>query len=267
MIVLVGAGRMGYAMLARWLDDGWEDICVLEPQPSQELLRLHEERFFLLNLSFDDLKQRTIDAAVLAVKPHIILEAAKSLGEILNDHSLILSIAAGQRIAPILDAIGAPSRGAIRAMPNTPAQIGKGFVALYFNEAVDAQQRLLGEKLMSVLGTTAIVEDENLLDAVTVLSGCGPAYLFYLAEILTEAGTRLGLDREWSQRATIATLAGAAALLEAEGDAAQLRAQVTSPNGVTQAALEILMANDALKSLFMRAFEHAHERSVQLGKR
>ncbi len=266
MIVLVGAGRMGYAMLTRWLEDGWEDICVLEPQPSEELLRLHKERFFLLNLSLDDLKNRTIDAAVFAVKPNIILDAARSLSGVLTDHSLIVSIAAGQRLTQLLEASAAPDRGAIRAMPNTPAQIGKGFVALYFNQAVDAPRRLWGEKLMSVLGTTAIVEDERLLDAVTVLSGCGPAYLFYLAEILTEAGVSLGLDRDWAKRATIATLAGAAALLEVDGDATQLREQVTSPNGVTQAALEVLMENEVLKLLFVRAFERAHQRSVQLGE-
>ncbi len=265
MIVLVGAGRMGYAMLARWLDGGWEDICVLEPQPSEELLQLHKDKFFLLNLPPDELQHRTIDAVVLAVKPNVIIDVAAPLGKVLAEHSVVLSIAAGQKLAPILNAMEDPHRGAIRAMPNTPAQIGKGFVALYFNEAASEQQRLLGTELMSVLGMTAIVKDETLLDAVTVLSGCGPAYLFYLAEILTEAGVGLGLERQWAEQATIATLAGASALLESDGQAAELRAQVTSPRGVTQAALEVLMQNDALKALFTRAFEKAHQRSVALG--
>lgn len=257
MIVLIGAGNMGFAMLTSWCAQN-EALAVIEPNPSARVLALQKEQGFLLN------PKEPIDtkAIVLAVKPDRALEAIEKNKGLFKQGAVLISIAAGVDLKALCAASGLAT--AIRAMPNTPAVIGRGFVGLYAAPDCSSEQTALCEKLMKALGDVAFLPKEDLIDAITVLSGCGPAYLFYLAEVLAEAGVALGLDKQLATDAIIKTLAGSALLLEQTPNPEQLRRQVTSPNGVTEAAFEVLLKDEPLKKVFEQAFAAALQRAREL---
>lgn len=267
-VVLIGAGRMGGALLKGWLAGGrFSDIHVVEPNPSAAIQALAEQEKIVLTdrLGGDG----TFAAIVLAIKPQVLPQALKESSTLLRaageTNALCLSIAAGVTSGFLAEHAGFGAR-IVRAMPNTPGAIGRGITALYGTRALSSGDRVMAEALMAVLGETLWLEDEALMDAVTAVSGSGPAYVFLLAEALAAAGMVQGLDAATAEKLARATVAGAGALLAADARApAQLRQEVTSPGGTTEAALKVLMGSGGMEELMRRAVDAAAKRSKELG--
>lgn len=260
-LVLLGCGKMGSAMLQGWLTDGLpaDAVTVLDPQPSTWL----QAQGVHLNAELP------ADPAVLvvAVKPQMMADALPSMAALGGGGTLIVSIAAGTPIASFEAAFGAGTP-VIRAMPNTPAAVGRGITAIIGSEAATDEQIQLAEQLLSAVGRVVRLDSESQMDAVTAVSGSGPAYVFHMVEALALAGEAQGLPPALSMDLARATVVGAGALLErSEESAEQLRANVTSPGGTTAAALEVLMSEeDGLPVLMCRAVGAAADRSRELGK-
>ncbi|MGO9005169.1 MAG: pyrroline-5-carboxylate reductase [Beijerinckiaceae bacterium] len=261
-LLLVGAGRMGGALLRGWLDLGLEGrrISVLEPQPSPQIRELCNARGVRLGLP-----DRPPEVLVLAIKPQMLEAAAPALLAVAREATLIVSILAGKRIADI--AVRLPRAPAIvRAMPNLPAAIGRGMTGAVANGAVTAAQRACADRLLTAVGRVEWLADESHVDAVTAVSGSGPAYVFHLTECLAAAGRAAGLPSDVAERLARATVEGAGALLasEPETSPAQFRLDVTSPGGTTAAALAVLIGEDGLAPLMERAVLAAQRRAQEL---
>jgi pyrroline-5-carboxylate reductase len=264
-LLLVGCGKMGGAMLRGWLARGMVPSHAFVVEPAADAL--------------GDLAGRGIghvkdpsgvsagfapDVVVIAVKPQFMDEAIAHYARYARPETLFLSIAAGRTIAYFKRHLGAKA-AILRAMPNTPAAIGRGISVVVADPLVTRQQRELAETLLSACGEVAWVEDEGLIDPVTALSGGGPAYVFLLIEVLAEAGRKAGLPADLAMRLARATISGAGELARLSSEpAAQLRQNVTSPKGTTLEALNILMAADGLQPLFDRAIAAATRRSREL---
>jgi pyrroline-5-carboxylate reductase len=234
-LVLLGCGRMGTALLKGWLADGLPPaaVHVIEPRPSDWLQATGAS----LNAPLPE----SPAVALVAVKPQMMGEALPALQALGGGGTLLLSIAAGTSIATFEAAFGAGTP-IVRAMPNTPAAIGRGITAMVGNAAATEAHLATAEALLSAVGEVVRLEAESQIDAVTGVSGSGPAYVFHLIEALAEAAEAEGLAPDLALRLARATVAGAGALaLETGTDPAQLRRDVTSPNGTTQAGLEVLM--------------------------
>lgn len=261
-MVLLGCGRMGSAMLRGWLDRGVlpQALTVLDPHPSDWLQELASQG---LHLNADLPENPAI--CVLAVKPQMMGEALPALQALGNRDVLFVSVAAGTSINTLKSCLGAGSP-IIRAMPNTPAAIAKGITALTACAETSNTQKDLAEALLSSVGQTLWVEAEPDMDAVTAVSGSGPAYIFHFIEALTEAGRAAGLSAEVSAKLALATVVGAADLAECgEESPTELRENVTSPGGTTQAALEVLMDNKrGLTAILREAVLAAKARSEEL---
>ncbi|PCH46771.1 MAG: pyrroline-5-carboxylate reductase [Hyphomicrobiales bacterium] len=265
-ICLVGAGNMGGAMLVGWLDAGYDpdSICVLDPAPSDEMVRLLSDKGVSHHFSAKNLASPEL--ILLAVKPQIIADVLVGIRSLVNDNNVLVSVAAGTTIANL----AAPFSGSpriIRTMPNTPAQVGRGITVCVANDAVDDDQKTMASDLLRAIGQVEWVDDEVLIDAVTGVSGSGPAYVFYMAEAMAAAGEKAGLPAELAARLAKATVSGAGELMHQSSDTpAQLRKNVTSPNGTTAAALDVLMADDGLGQLMQKAVAAATKRSRELAK-
>ena len=260
-LVLVGAGKMGSALLEGWLRFGLdpEHIAVLDPQPSPQISAL--SRGLLLNPQLRTLGD--VAAIVIAVKPQSAAEAIPPLKPMIGASTVVASIMAGRTLQFIADALNA-SCALVRAMPNTPAAIGRG-ITVAVPRDVNPAQRELAHRLLCATGTVEWIEDEALMDAVTAVSGSGPAYVFLLAEALAEAGVAAGLPPSLATKLAHETVAGSGELLHrSELDAAVLRQNVTSPGGTTAAALEVLMGKDGLAQLMRNAVAAATRRSREL---
>jgi pyrroline-5-carboxylate reductase len=263
-LLLVGCGKMGSAMLEGWLSSGVADrVVVVEPQGGAP----SDPRVTPCAGPAQIPPGFRPDAVVLAVKPQFMDTVVPAYAAFVRDGEgapVFLSIAAGKTIGYFERLLG-PGAAVVRAMPNTPAAIGRGITAACANARVDAGGRALCDALLAAVGEVAWIEEEGLIDAVTGVSGSGPAYVFLLAEALAEAGRAAGLPDELATRLARATVAGAGELLRRSDEpAAQLRRNVTSPNGTTQAALEVLMAPDGLPALMERAVATATRRSREL---
>jgi pyrroline-5-carboxylate reductase len=257
-LLLVGAGKMGSALLNGWLAAGLppQQVSVVEPNPSAELA----------SLGVDINPSATPHAIiVLAVKPQLIDEVLPSLAPFVAGDSVVLSLMAGVRLARLQSAC-AGAATYIRTMPNTPAAIGCGVTALYCDMAADAA-RQSGDSLMQSVGATVWVDNEDLMDAVTALSGSGPAYVFHLVEAMAQAGEGLGLPPEIAVQLARQTVAGAGAMLATSPEsAAQLRENVTSKGGTTAAGLAVLMhEKSGLTALMRHVLIDARDRSQELG--
>ena len=262
-ILLIGAGRMGSALLKGWLKTGATSIQVVEPKPSPELRKLAKAKKISLFAAPSQVKAKP-SVCVVAIKPQVLKGEAAALAGFAARGALMLSIAAGTSIEALTKAWGKKSR-IIRAMPNTPGAIGAGISGLYAARGVTPADKKRAVKLLSALGQTEWVAREELIDSVTAVSGSGPAYLFLMAEALTEAGVAEGLPRAQAEKFARATVAGAGALLAADKSAASaLREAVTSPGGTTAAALSVLMADDGLVALMKRAVNAARKRAEEL---
>jgi pyrroline-5-carboxylate reductase len=262
-VALVGAGKMGGAMLEGWIGLGVDParIAVIEPQPAPAIAAL-AGRGLRLNPDAGSLRP---DAIVIAVKPQIAPGTMPSVAALVSPTTIVVSIMAGRTIAFLAGSLPRDA-AVIRAMPNTPAAIGRGIPVAVPNARVTPAQRHLADALLAATGAVEWVADEALMDAVTAVSGSGPAYVFLLAESLARAGAKAGLPADLAARLARATVAGSGELLHRSPlDAATLRQNVTSPGGTTAAALDVLMAGDGLDPLMERAIAAAAERGRELG--
>jgi pyrroline-5-carboxylate reductase len=262
-LVLVGAGKMGTALLEGWLRLGLDlqRVAVIDPLPSHEVANLTAQGL-RLNPAINVVREPA--AVVLAVKPQNAAEVMPLVAPIVGRQTVVLSIMAGTTLAFLTEAL--PDDSAIvRSMPNTPAAIGRGITVAVPNPHVGPAQRDLAHRLLAAAGSVEWVEDEALLDPVTAVSGSGPAYVFLLAESLAKAGAAAGLPPDLAARLARATVAGSGELLhQSPLDPATLRQNVTSPGGTTAAALQVLMAEGGLDPLLREAVAAATRRSREL---
>jgi pyrroline-5-carboxylate reductase len=266
-LLLVGAGKMGGAMLDRWLRRGLDAsrVTILDPYLESERRSFLADAGVKVATAAAEAADRDYAIVVLAVKPQSMAEALAEVAPLAAPDAVIVSIAAGVRLATLAAAFPA-GRPLVRAMPNTPAQIGMGMTVAVPNPHVAKAQRAAVDALLAAVGRVAWIDDEELIDAVTAVSGSGPAYVFLLAECLAEAARAAGLPAELAALLARQTVAGAGALLAASPlPPDELRRNVTSPGGTTAAALEVLMAADGLKPLLVRAVAKAKQRSIELG--
>ncbi len=262
-IVLAGAGKMGSAMLSGWLARGLDPrrIVIIEPHPSDEI-----RGFAAKGVRLNPATQETSfsGALVLAVKPQMFREAAVHLKSFIGPSTIVVSIMAGTTIATITEASGG---AVVRAMPNTPAAIGRGITVAVAADGVTSQQRAVADALLKATGTVEWINNEVLMDAVTAVSGSGPAYVFLLAEELARAGVAAGLPVELATKLARETVTGSGELLHRSNlDSATLRQNVTSPGGTTAAALDVLMGAEGFQALLTRAVAAATKRSKELAK-
>ncbi|MBB4039149.1 pyrroline-5-carboxylate reductase [Microvirga flocculans] len=262
-LILVGAGKMGGSMLEGWLKVGMDPagVTVLDPHPSEEMARFCREKGIALNPA----ASAAPDVLVLAIKPQMLDAAAPALNDCLGPRTLLVSILAGKTIGDLRARL--PSAGAIvRAMPNLPASIGRGATGAAANGQVSEEQRLMADALLASNGIVEWLASEDLIDAVTAVSGSGPAYVFHLVECLAEAGIAAGLPPDLAQRLARATVTGAGELLfQSDLPPATLRQNVTSPGGTTAAALAVLMRDpDGMKALMREAVAAAKRRAEEL---
>jgi pyrroline-5-carboxylate reductase len=262
-IVLCGAGKMGGAMLSGWLAQGLDvrSVGVIEPHPSDEISALVTKG---VRLNPTPKQVGAVATLVVALKPQMFREAGPTLKQFAGSSTLVVSIMAGTTIASIEEVCGG---SVVRAMPNTPAAIGRGITVAVTAKNVSAGQRAIADALLRATGSVEWIDDENLMDAVTAVSGSGPAYIFLLAEELARAGVEAGLPPELATKLARETVAGSGELLHrSELPSATLRQNVTSPGGTTAAALEVLMGSDGIQSLLTRAVAAATKRSKELAK-
>jgi pyrroline-5-carboxylate reductase len=262
-IVLAGAGRMGGAMLSGWLAQGLDArrVVVIEPHPSDEISALVTKG---IGLNPSPKQIGAVATLVIALKPQTFRESGDTLKPFVGDDTLTVSIMAGTTMASLQAICGDT---VIRAMPNTPAAIGRGITVAVAARNVSAAQRAVADALLRATGSVEWIDDENLMDAVTAVSGSGPAYIFLLAEELARAGVEAGLPPELATRLARETVAGSGELLHrSDASSATLRQNVTSPGGTTAAALEVLMGPDGMQSLLTRAVAAATRRSKELAK-
>jgi pyrroline-5-carboxylate reductase len=260
-IALAGAGKMGSAMLSGWLAGGLDArrVVVIEPNPSDEINSLAKQ-----GVRLNPSTSGAIDTIVLAVKPQSFREAGAKLKPLIAPSTLVVSIMAGTTIASISEVCGG---AVVRAMPNTPAAIGRGITVAVAASDVSEGQRALTDALLRATGSVEWVDDEALMDAVTAVSGSGPAYVFLLAEELARAGVEAGLPLDLATKLARATVSGSGELLHrSELASATLRQNVTSPGGTTAAALDVLMGKEGLQPLMIRAIAAATRRSKDLAK-
>jgi pyrroline-5-carboxylate reductase len=261
-LVLVGAGKMGGALLESWLGLGLDpkNVAVIEPHPSNDIKEIIA-RGLRLNPSGNEIG--AVAAMVIALKPQVAAEAVPKLAAILRPSTIVVSIMAGKMLDFLEHAL--PGAAIVRAMPNTPAAIGRGITVAVPNKRVTPTQRDLAHQLLAATGAVEWVKDESLMDAVTAVSGSGPAYVFLLVESLARAAIAAGLPPELAAKLARETVTGSGELLHRSAlDPATLRQNVTSPGGTTAAALEILMAADGLDPLLKKAIAAAAKRSREL---
>ena len=266
-VILVGCGNMGFALLSGWLRGALqpEQVHVVEP-----LAALRERAASCGASTYEaaadlppDLRPRLV---VLAVKPQVLTEVIAPYQRFATGSTTFLSIVAGVGSGALEKSLG-PEAPIIRCMPNTPAAIGSGAIVCFANPHVDEQDARFAEQLLAAVGDVSFIDDEAYMDAVTAVSGSGPAYVFHFIECLAAAGRAAGLSDELAARLALQTVYGAARLAaDGEKTPAELRRQVTSPGGTTAAALEILMNNGRLEILMREAVAAATARSKELGK-
>jgi pyrroline-5-carboxylate reductase len=260
-IALAGAGKMGGAMLTGWLAQGLKpaNVVVIEPAPSAEISALAAK-----GVRLNPKDAGAVETLVVAVKPQSFRDAGRVLKPLVGNTTLVVSIMAGMTIAAIKEVCGG---AVVRAMPNTPAAIGRGITVAVAATGVSAAQRAIADALLRATGSVEWVDDETLMDAVTAVSGSGPAYIFLLAEELARAGVEAGLPEALATKLARETVAGSGELLHrSDLTAATLRQNVTSPGGTTAAALGVLMGKDGLRELMIRAIAAATARSKELAK-
>ncbi|SDF41763.1 pyrroline-5-carboxylate reductase [Limimonas halophila] len=264
-LLLVGGGKMGGALVSGWLNRGIDpgDITVIDPDPATRAA--HQRRGVNAVAGIDELPAGLSPAVILlAVKPQIMDEVLPPYAQFTGPDTVFLSIAAGRTIPSLTRHLG-ENAAVVRSIPNTPAAVGRGVTVLCANDTVGEPQRAACDELMRGVGETGWVEDEALIDAVTAVAGSGPAYVFHMIECLAAAGVEQGLPDELARRIARATVAGAGELARQSSDSAeQLRANVTSPGGTTEAALNELMAAEGLRPLIGRTVAAAVRRSREL---
>ncbi len=263
--VLCGAGRMGLAMAKGWFADlaaaGLSHVSIVDPMPSEAAKELAVSPQAALNPA----QPAPVDVMILAIKPQMLIQAADSVKAWIGPQTLVISVLAGVTLERLEDELGA--NRVVRTMPNTPGAVGAGVTAYCLSKACSSEDQAMVDGLLKPLGAVEGPLDESLMDAVTVVSGSGPAYAFLLVESMAAAGVALGLEPEMAQRLARQTVIGAGVLMDQDPTSAEdLRKAVTSPNGVTQAALEVMMADGAVPDVFKVALAAAEQRSKDLSR-
>jgi pyrroline-5-carboxylate reductase len=263
-LLLVGAGKMGGALLEGWLKQGLDPatIFVQDPAPHDALTALAKKH----GIAASDAPELPEPPAVIlvAVKPDIVEKLLPELEPMIGERTVILSIAAGRRLESLSRQLP-PGTALVRAMPNTPSSVGRGMTVAIANASVTAKQKQECDALLSAVGEVIWIEDESMLDAVTGISGSGPAYVFLFAECLEEAGVAAGLPHDIAKQLARATVAGAGELLrQSDHEPEELRKNVTSPKGTTAAALDVLMGKNGMQHLLIRAVAAAAKRSREM---
>jgi pyrroline-5-carboxylate reductase len=262
-ILLVGCGNMGQALVKGWLAEGCEPGQIQAVDPNAEAASAARALGVRVVTSLSEART-PIDVVLLAVKPQQLDSVLPEFREVAAAGTVFLSIAAGKPIAFYERALGGGA-AIVRGMPNTPAAIRQGMTVLSANHVVTASQRDQCQTLMAAVGDVAWLADERLMNAVTAISGSGPAYVFLLIECLTEAAVGVGLEKNLARQLAEKTVAGAGAYaLSSDQESDELRRRVTSPGGTTEAALEVLMGTEALPALLVRAVQAATERGGEL---
>jgi len=268
-LVLIGCGKMGGAMLESWIaHDVAVTYSVIDPYGLPENLKDHHNiQVFETVVAFEAARSSSACVFILAVKPQIMRDVCLSLKSTLTYDDLVLSIAAGQTIGSFETYFSA-AQPIIRTMPNTPAAIGEGITVCVANGAVNDHQRAIATNLCAATGDVEWITDERDMNAVTALSGSGPAYVFLLIEAMTKAGIACGLPADLAARLARKTVVGSAALVKQspQTEPSTLRENVTSPNGTTAAALEVLMNENGIQPLFNKALLAAQKRGEELAK-
>ncbi len=266
-ILLVGCGKMGGAMLSGWFEQGLDPdaVYIVDPQLEPIKAAFNNLPAKKLHKTVDTLPKRLSPSfVIMAVKPQLMDQALSALKELKISDAVILSVAAGKPIYYFEGYLG-KTQAVIRAMPNTPAAIGKGITVCCANGLVSVDQKAISTMLIGTVGLVEWIEDENLMDAVTALSGSGPAYVFCMVEAMAAAGEAIGLPAELSKTLARQTVSGAGALLEQSDESAtRLRENVTSPGGTTAAALDVLMSDQGIATIMRRAMQEAKNRSKEL---
>ena len=264
-LLLVGCGKMGSAMLTGWLERGSAaEVVVVEPAGASVAPFASRPGVTCVADVTGVAPGYRPDVVVFAVKPQSMDDVAPGYSRYAPAGAAFLSIAAGKTIGYFVQRLGSDA-AIVRAMPNTPAAVGRGITVLCANDKVSAAQRAICSELLAAVGDTAWIEDESLMDAVTAVSGSGPAYVFLLIECLAQAGVRAGLPADLAQRLALATVAGSGELARRSHERpAVLRQNVTRPGGTTAAALSILMGPTGLAELMERAVAAATNRSREL---
>ena len=258
-LLLLGCGKMGSALLSGWLEQGIDpkSVWILDPKPSEWILSI--------GVRVNEMLPDDPAVVMVAVKPQMMGEALPRLQRFGSATTLFISVAAGTPMLAFEEVLGR-STPIVRAMPNTPAAVGQGITALIGNGRATEKDLSEAQILMAAVGLTIMLQDEGQMDAVTGVSGSGPAYVFHMIETLAQAGVKQGLPADMAMQLAKATVAGAGALaMQSDESAEQLRVNVTSPNGTTQAALDVLMRDKTgLQSLMTKAVKAATKRSQEL---
>ncbi len=263
-ITFLGGGNMATSLVAGLIADGYDRNRITVSDPDREKLSQLAANYGIHTESDNHKALAEAGIVVLAVKPQVLEAVCGEIAEPLQQQKpLIISIAAGIRLATLTEWLG-DDLPLVRSMPNTPAMIQSGATGLYASNSVSEEQRSQAESILRAVGLTRWVEEESLIDAVTAVSGSGPAYYFLVMEAMEEAAISMGLDPETARLLTLQTALGAARMaMESSDSPATLRQKVTSPGGTTERALGILEAGE-LRSLFRKALEGARERSQEL---
>ena len=263
-LILVGAGKMGRAMLEGWLRLGLapERVVAIDPKIASEARA--ELAGMGVTVVANAAELTPPEVMVLAIKPQMLDEAAPMIAPIVGRRTLLISVLAGKTIADLASRL--PAEAIVRAMPNTPAAVGRGISAAYANAGTTPGERALTNALLKAVGRVEWIDDESLIDCVTAVSGSGPAYIFHMVEALAKAGAEVGLPPDLALRLARATVEGAGELLyrQPEVSAATLRENVTSPAGTTAAALTVLMGENGLTPLMVKAVAAAKRRAEEL---
>lgn len=264
-IAFIGAGNMARSLIGGLISDGYSAARIIATDPDRVKLRSLESDLGIRTDSRNSAAAETADIIVIAVKPQVVEQIAPELGAAIGAHKLVISIAAGIRVESLARWLGREA-ALVRAMPNTPALVQSAATALYANPRVSAEQRDIAESILRAVGLTLWIDDEGLMDAVTALSGSGPAYFFLIMEILEQIGCKLGLPAGEARLLTLQTAFGAAKMaLESGVDSSALRAQVTSPGGTTERAINALRQG-GIEDLFEHALKAARDRSIELSR-
>jgi pyrroline-5-carboxylate reductase len=264
-LALVGAGKMGGALLKGWLDNGLDkrSALVIDPSPAPESVAMLKEVGIPIHAEAP--AGVTAKVIVVAVKPQIIGDVLPNLRPLVGRETVVLSIAAGTTLKQLAAGVG--DTAIVRSIPNTPAQVGRGITVAIANASADKNAKALVTTLLEAVGEVVWVEKEGMIDSATAVSGSGPAYIFHMVEALTAAAVSVGFDKESAAKLARATVEGAGELLyQSPLGADVLRQNVTSPKGTTAAALKVLMGRGGLTPLMKKAVAAARKRSRELAK-
>lgn len=264
-LALVGAGNMGGAMLGGWLAEGIapELITIVDPSPPPAMMQLVSDNG--IRHAIGAIEDYSPDVMVVAVKPQIMGAVLSGVAPMVGPQTVAVSVAAGTTLAALEVGLGGGEIAVVRTMPNTPALVRRGITVACPNRFVTAGQRGQVDRLLGAIGSVEWVDEEKLIDAVTAVSGSGPAYVFHLAECMAQAGIAAGLPVDLAMKLAHETVSGAGELMARSPETpAKLRENVTSPNGTTAAALSVLMGEQAMEKLMMRAIAAAKKRSEEL---